>query len=208
MTRSPSSPSDPPSPDDSELIDRAQQGDPSAFDLLYDRYRDWVVRLAFRFTRHEADALDVLQEAFAYFLRKLPEFELRARFTTFLYPVVKHLSLTAQECRRRWSPTPAPGEDADRAPDREETSASSEAGLDEDDSRLLREAIDALPAGQREVLLLRFLHEASVAEVAELLGIPEGTVKSRLHHALAQLRRHPNVARLGDIDGDEIGAEK
>ena len=84
---------------DEELLEQAKKGDAEAFETLYRRHRDWVYRLAWRFTGNEADALDVLQETFAYLLRKLPGLRLTAAMTTFLYPVVKHLSLNLRRKR-------------------------------------------------------------------------------------------------------------
>ena len=86
---------------DEQPLQRAGAGDPDAFEALYHRYRDWVHRLAWRFTGNQQDALDVLQETFLYLLKKLPDLRLTASMTTFLYPVVKHLSLNL---RRRRSP--------------------------------------------------------------------------------------------------------
>ena len=86
---------------DEKLIELANKGDAEAFETLYYRYRDWVYHLAWRFTGNQEDALDVLQETFAYLLKKFPGFQLTASMTTFLYPVVKHISLTV---RRRSSP--------------------------------------------------------------------------------------------------------
>src|SRR5688500_13279504 len=80
-------PADPRS--DLELVAALNGGDVSAFNGLYYRYRDWVVRLAARFTGSDDDALDVLQETFSYVLRKFPGFRLTSAMTTFLYPVVK-----------------------------------------------------------------------------------------------------------------------
>ena len=85
---------------DQELIELANRGDSDAFEILYHRYRDWVYRLACRFTGNGQDALDVLQETFAYLLGKFPGFELTAAMTTFLYPVVKHLSFAVR--RKNW----------------------------------------------------------------------------------------------------------
>ncbi|MHC4508105.1 MAG: RNA polymerase sigma factor, partial [Planctomycetota bacterium] len=104
---------------DQQLIELANQGDPDAFGALYSRYRDWVYRLAWRFTGNREDALDVLQETFTYVLGKFPGFELTAAMTTFLYPVVKHLSIAARNKSRRSAsdeemlsalPAPASGE--------------------------------------------------------------------------------------------------
>src|ERR671913_354884 len=88
-------------PSDSALVAALNGGDVSAFETLYFRHRDWVVRLARRFTGNDADALDVLQETFAYLLRKFPGFRLTAAMTTFLYPVVRNLSIAARKKRTR-----------------------------------------------------------------------------------------------------------
>src|SRR4030042_1488274 len=86
---------------DQELIELANKGSYEAFEALYRRYRDWVYRLAWRFTGNRADALDVLQETFTYLLGKFPGFELTAAMTTFLYPVVRHVSLRIRSKRSR-----------------------------------------------------------------------------------------------------------
>ena len=85
---------------DEALIEAMNRGDAAAFDVLYDRYRDWVVRLAYRCTGNEDHALDVLQDTFAYFLSKVPGFELRAKLTTFLSPAVKNLAIVRPPARR------------------------------------------------------------------------------------------------------------
>src|SRR5205823_804743 len=85
---------------DAALVDALNRGDASAFDALYYRHRDWVVRLARRFTGSDDEALDVLQETFAYLFRKFPGFMLTAKMTTFLYPVVRNLSIAARRKRR------------------------------------------------------------------------------------------------------------
>src|SRR3954469_9659369 len=92
---------------DAELVRALNAGEASAFDALYFRYRDWVVRLARRFTGNDDDALDVLQETFSYVFRKFPGFVLTASMTTFLYPVVKNLSIAARRKRTRMASTDA-----------------------------------------------------------------------------------------------------
>ncbi|MBI3267467.1 MAG: RNA polymerase sigma factor [Planctomycetes bacterium] len=174
---------------DDELVAAANRGDVGAFEALYLRYRDWVVRLAFRFTGNHEDALDVLQETFSYLLRKFPGFRLTARFTTFLYPAVKNLSLTQRRKRGLLvSDETLPAEPAAPA------DADGPGGRRSD----LAEALASLPPGQREVLLLRFVDELSLEEIAVAVGIPVGTVKSRIHHALAALRRDGRARRYFD----------
>ena len=179
--------SPPPDPrSDQELVAALNDGDASAFDALYYRYRDWVVRLAHRFTNHGDDALDVLQETFAYVFRKFPGFRLTASMTTFLYPVVRNLSLAARRKRTRLQLTGDESHPEPPAP----TSIDSEGARQE-----LRVMLDALPDGQREVVLMRFVDGMSLLEIAQALRVPEGTVKSRLHNALQALRRDERARR-------------
>ena len=163
---------------DQELIELVNKGDPDAFEALYYRYRDWVYRLAWRFTGNQQDALDVLQETFTYLLGKFPGFSLTASMTTFLYPVVKHLSLTIRRKNRRFTS------------DEEILSEIAEPALKETQSSRseLAVVLAVLPDEQREVLLMRFVDDMSLKEIATALNIPIGTVKSRLHHALRTLR--------------------
>ncbi|MEI8196545.1 MAG: sigma factor, partial [Phycisphaerae bacterium] len=87
---------------DQQLITALNRGDLAAFEVLYHRHRDWIVRLAMRFTGNEADALDVLQETWKYVLGKTPHLALTATLTTFLYPAVKNLSIAARRKRQRY----------------------------------------------------------------------------------------------------------
>ena len=166
---------------DRELIDRVNAGDVEAFDALYRRHRDWVYRLAWRFTARHQDALDVVQETFVYLLKRFPGFELTASMTTFLYPVVKHLALNL---RRRQSTTIGSEELLHQVPDTR---------ANETSRAELAAALSGLPAEQREVVLMRFLDGFSLDEIAAVLAIPVGTVKSRLHNALRSLREDPRT---------------
>lgn len=163
---------------DVELLALAQAGDVAAFESLYLRHRDFVYRVAVRFAGNHAAAMDVSQEAFAYLLRKLPGLRLSGRLSTYLYPVVKHIALAGRRRsllgRRKIE---------ERAFMLGSTSGPGNPG----ESGLL-DAVDALPEPQREVLVMRIVDGMSVEEVAAALGVPAGTVKSRLFHALAALR--------------------
>ena len=80
-------------PTDAELIAACRAGDDRAFERLYYRHRDWIASVARRFCDDHEDALDVLQEVFAYLAREIPTLRLRHELTTFLYPVAKHRAL-------------------------------------------------------------------------------------------------------------------
>jgi len=164
---------------DDDLLVRAGHGDEDAFAGLYRRHRDWVLRIAWRLTGDREDALDVLQEAFTYLFRKVgdPTFALSTTLRGFLYPTVRHLALDRR--RRRW-----PEVDVDDLVEVLPAPAGPT-----NISRELLAAVNALPRPQREVVVMRFGDGLSLQQIADASGIPLGTVKSRLHHALAAMRR-------------------
>lgn len=171
---------------DIELIDICNTGDAgsaeAAFGTLYDRHKNFVIRVAVGIVGDNAIALDTLQETFTWLLRQFPPegdgLTLTAKLTTLLYPVSKNFAIS------EWRRGKALATDAD--PDELEAP-----GIDtaNDVQRVLRE----LSFEQREVAMLRFVHGMSLAEVAEALEIPPGTVKSRLHKAVLQLRNSPKL---------------
>jgi RNA polymerase sigma-70 factor (ECF subfamily) len=163
-------------PSDEALIERANRGEADAFEALYRRYRDWVVAVAYRYTGDRDEALDVLQDTFAYLFGKFPGFALTARLTTFLYPVVKNLCVDRLRKRR---PTVDVDTLADVLPAPPTESATGD----------LQRLVQTLPAAQREVLLLRFVDDFSLQQIADALDVPLGTVKSRLHNGLEAIRR-------------------
>jgi len=166
-------------PSDQQLIAALNAGDAAAFDTLYFRHRDWVVNLAHRFTGSEDLALDVMQETFLYFLKKFPGFRLTAQLKTFLYPAVKNLSIAARRKASRVRSTEA----------EQQHLANIVAGdVPLCTSTELAAALANLTEEHREVLLLRFVDDLSLAEIGEAAEVPLGTVKSRLHNALHALR--------------------
>lgn len=172
---------------DLELVAAANAGDASAFEGIYARHRDWVVNLAYRFCGDRELALDVLQEAFLYLLKKFPGFELRCELRTFLYPVVKHLALNDRKKAGRY----------EGGQIGEELFAGLEAQRDEPaKDEELRIALAKLPVAQRETVMLRFMEGMDLAEIAIALEVPVGTVKSRLHHALEALRQQAGLREL------------
>jgi RNA polymerase sigma-70 factor (ECF subfamily) len=186
---------DPPE-SDADLVARANAGDAAAFEVLYLRYRDWVTNLACRFTRGDRElALDVMQDTFMHLLRRFPGFTLTAQLKTYLYPVVRHTALALARKQRRASPPPL-REGARGWVERtavEGVWSHETVNREHDDLANLQSALGSLDAGQREVLLLRFADDLSLQEIALAMGIPLGTVKSRLHNALATLRQNARL---------------
>jgi RNA polymerase sigma-70 factor, ECF subfamily len=157
---------------DAEWFAAYRSGDGAAFERLYRRHRDWAVRIAWRFSGDEDAALDLMQDAFAYLVRAAPRLELRGSLRALLYPVIMRAArdLRVRESRRR---------PLESAPEPECLP-----GLPDE----VREMFRGLGALQQEVLSLRFADELELSAIAELLEVPIGTVKSRLHNALEQLR--------------------
>jgi RNA polymerase sigma-70 factor (ECF subfamily) len=166
---------------DQQLVQAVNAGDPAAFEAIYARYRDWVVRLAMRFTHDADDARDVLQDTFLFLLGKFPGFRLSSRLTTYLYPAVRHLAITRRERRARLLHTSLP----DKEPVHDDPAPFADADL--------ATVLAGLPEHQREVLLMRVVDDMSLAEIASVLAIPLGTVKSRLHLAVSALRADPKL---------------
>ena len=171
---------------DAELIARVNAGDASAFDILYYRHRDWAARLARRFTGNDADALDVLQNTFVYLYRKFPGFELTASLRTLLWTVVRSESLMVVRRRKRSLAIDERALDLPAKPQ----------AADQNDE--LSALLTSLSDEHRQVILMRFVDDLSTDEIAAALSIPPGTVKSRLHHAIAQLRESPHARRFFD----------
>ncbi len=178
---------------DAALVQTCNQDDSraaqAAFEAIYLRHKDYVLRVALRFTPDIDLALDALQDTFVQLLRRFPPagdgITLTARLTTLLYPIARNATITA--LRRAGRFPVADDVVPDQLPARPD--------LDDDDiARLL----SALPIGQREAITLRFVDGMSIREVAQALDIPEGTVKSRLHQGIARLRASPALKDFFD----------
>jgi RNA polymerase sigma-70 factor (ECF subfamily) len=167
----------------------AARGDEDAFAALYHRHKHFAMAIAWRYVRDREAAADIVQDAFIYLIRKLPTLTLTSRMTTYLYPVVKNIALTSKRRKTMLSLGDEGGSDAQESTS---PSASHEGAADFS----IETVVELLPEHQREVLLLRFVDDLSMEEIALCLSIPVGTVKSRLHLALRTLREHPKAGEL------------
>lgn len=154
-------------------------GDADAFGILYTRHHPFVLAVAHRFTRNETDAADIAHEVFIDLARRAGRIVLVGRLTTYLYPAIKHAALAAARRKRPIALAEVPDAEAAEMP-------AGEFGP-------LHAAVDSLPEIHREVVLLRIVDGLSVEEAALALAIAPGTVKSRLHAALAALREDPRA---------------
>ena len=169
---------------DAELVAAINTGEVDAFESLYFRHRDWVYGLAMRLTRDPDMALDVLQETFAYLHRKCPGLVLTAQLRTFLYPAVRHIALTLRRKSLHFTSDEQALSELPATPDAESNPAGDE----------LAAMLGILPGEQRDTLIMRFVDDMTLREIADALRIPLGTVKSRLHNALRTLREDPRTA--------------
>jgi RNA polymerase sigma-70 factor (ECF subfamily) len=170
-------------------VSAARTGDRDALDLLLRRHHDRLFALCRRIMGNQADALDATQEALIAVVRGLPRFDGRAAFTTWSYRVATNTCLDELRRRRR---RPDPVEQDD---DRAEFDADRSApGLDEQIvARLsLDDALQQLPLEFRAAVVLRDVCTLDYAEIAEVLDIPPGTVRSRIARGRALL-----AARIG-----------
>jgi RNA polymerase sigma-70 factor (ECF subfamily) len=163
--------------DDQALTALANRGDPAGLEGLYRAHGQWVAALARRFVGDPDDALDVMQEVFAYLFDRFPGFELTSTMRAYLYPVVRNQSISLIRKRHKVVEI-----DRGSRPPAELTFWPDEPG---DLERLLA----GLDEETQELLLLRFGLGLKLEEIATALSIPTGTVKSRLHNALKSLRQ-------------------
>ncbi len=166
--------------EDEFLVLAAQDGDGAAFDRLVRRWDAPLRRYAARLTGRADAAADAVQETWLAVARGIRRLDDPARFRAWAFRIAHHKCADWAASRRRERDVLA----AASAPALE-----SEPPADKDDDiAVLRREIDRLPAESRAVLALHYLEGFSLAEIAEVLSIPTGTVKSRLHHARERLR--------------------
>lgn len=193
------------------LVRRCQAGNGDAFEQLFETYREDVFRFAYLVVRDPGLAQDVTQETFIKVFRSIANFAFRSSFKSWLYRVAVNEAISLLRRRRikeEFEPSPdaAGGAGPSRAWQPEEAVLESEVRW------ALRSAIGQLDPLHRSVVVLKYYHEFSDAEIANILSCPPGTVKSRLHRARELLRRsiaqrvgdgaedHARAARVGPSD--------
>ena len=169
---------------DSELVSKTLAGDREAFGKLVDRHRRTIFALALQRGFQQAEADDLTQEVFVKAYKSLDSLKETDGFARWLYGIAAHVAADAARARkrRRDDVTLESVPEATDAP-----SALLDRNLHES-SDVIR-AIGELPEDQRMVLTLRYLEGLTPKEIAERLGEPRGTVRSRLHHALSYLQQ-------------------
>lgn len=188
--------------DEEDAIRHCRQGDRAAFRLLVESYGDLVYRTAYLIVRDRALAEDLTQEAFLLAWKGLGKFDPAQPFKPWLLRVAINCCLSNRR-RRSFTTVPLNESGADVTVD--QSLSPEEAVVLHDTQRLVREAVGSLEEVSRLVVMLRYFAELSIPEIASVLSCPQGTVKSRLHRALAQLRDRLEgkiavPSRVGPID--------
>lgn len=170
---------------DQDLVTGTLAGNGQDFEVLVGRYERAVYNLALRMLRNAEDAKDATQEAFFKAYRSLRTFKTGAKFSTWILAIAYNASCDRLAKRRHFSNSEIP-ERADPGPGPAEQTER------EDEAERLRRTIDALPDKYRAVITLYHLQGKQYDEIATILGVPMGTVKTHLFRAKELLRRRLN----------------
>ncbi len=179
---------------DAGLVDECRKGDSSAFDELVRRYKDRVYCVVYRFLGNREDALDVSQEVFVRAYRGIDSFRGTAQVYTWLYSIAANLArnrlrdgsrmgrnkATSLELLNETSPGMADATDSQTSP--------RDSAIAGETQALLQQCLGELPEHYRLAFVLRTFEDLSYEEIAEVMGCPVGTVKSRLNQARQMLR--------------------
>lgn len=168
---------------DEDLMASLQKGEVQAFDLLYERYRRSLYNFILRLLQDPGMAADVYQDTFIQVLQKAERYSPRHRVSTWIFTIAHNLCMDCLRARRHQVPLEQVAGSlraADNGPEAELVNR-------EEGSRA-QQALATLSSEQRAAVLLRVVHGYSEKEAAQIAGVAEGTIKSRLHYALEKLR--------------------
>ena len=191
---------------DHDLMKACARGEMGSFAELVRRHKDPITNYLYRYTGDYRTAEDLAQEAFLRVFRKIPEYNALAKFSTWLYTIATNLAKDEFKRRARHPAVPLeaqrPGADTSQI-----VTAAPPANVprpDEDSARaelrvLVHESLDALDPEAKEILVLREVQGLAYDEIAGILGVPVGTVKSRINRARLAFKdlfqqRHPGAA--------------
>jgi len=172
---------------DQALVERVQQGDKSAFDVLVARYQHKVVKLIMRYVRDQAEALDVAQEAFIKAYRAMPRFRGDSAFYTWLYRIAINTAKNHLVAARRrpldYDLDTQDPEQYDMQARLKDVDTPEATLLSEEIRETVNRAIEELPEDLRTAIMLRELEGMSYEEIATTMECPVGTVRSRIFRA-------------------------
>ena len=174
---------------DKQLVERVQRGDKQAFDLLVLKYQHRIIKLVSRYIRDPSDAMDVAQDAFLKAYRALPNFRGESAFYTWLYRIAINTAKNYLVMQSRHlletevAPEGEEGEQFEFESTLKEYSTPENMVLTDEIKATIVAAIDDLPDDLRTAILLREVEGLSYEEIANVMGCPVGTVRSRIFRA-------------------------
>lgn len=184
---------DPSDAEDTQKVQEFLAGDARAFDFLYEKYRERVYRLAYRFLRNREDALEVAQDVFLRVYLGLSKFKTQSKFFTWLYRVAVNRAIDFARAKRGARPKGVDAEVLELAarplPGRRPAPDPVEVAAERELAEAVREAVAGLSEKHRAVFLLHATENLSYREIAEVVGCSLGTVMSRLFYARKKLQR-------------------
>lgn len=181
---------------DEELIQRFQNDDYSAYEIIVSRYKDQLLNFAYRFLGNVEEAEDIVQETLLRLYRNKHAYRQIAKFSTWIYTIAGNLAKTELRKRKRRKVVSISDIGFD---DKEYEIEDQLATTDKDANtalteKIIQKAIDELPPRFKQVIVLRDIQELSYEEIGSILHIPLGTVKSRVNRARLKLQ-----SKLKDI---------
>jgi len=179
--------------DDDILIKAHLKGDPTAFEVLFKKYREQVARLVYSIAKDDSLVDDIVQEVFLLVYRHLAKFRQNAAFKTWVYRITVNEALRQIGRMKRWQPLPEGDFEPSHLPSSlivfDNGDSPERVLVDGEQKRLVQRALDEIKPHHRMILVLYYLEDLSVQEIATVLEIPEGSVKSRLFYARESLRK-------------------
>ena len=180
-------------PTDEDLVRAIRAGDSESFGVLVTRWEQPLFRFVYRLLTKRDDARDVCQETFLRVLSKSHRFHDGAKYSTWMYQIALNLCRDHLRRKRRWGALVVEGDDArtSRAEPAESVAAAHDPSRDlerEERRRAVTRALAQIPPEQREVLVMKEYEGLKFREIAEILGCPESTVKSRMYYGLSGLK--------------------
>jgi RNA polymerase sigma factor (sigma-70 family) len=188
--------------EETELVQRAKRGDVGAYEELVRMHQDLAVRTAYVITGQSADAQDAVQEALVKAYRALGRFREEAPFRPWLLRIVANEAISRRRSSRRQANLAVRAAEG-RPPD-DAVPSPEGAALEQERRREVVAAVGRLRPEERLVIAYRYWFDLSEAEMAQALGCPRGTVKSRLSRALVRLRQAMAAAESGPEAGEPV----
>lgn len=166
------------------LVEQMQAGSKEAFDALYEKYKNLALRTAYLITGNLADSEDVVQDTFVKVYLHSRELKKRSGFKAWMMQILVRTAYRMSKKRKREFPDE---EAVNRMEDRTEPSSLDKV-MQTEEAKYVWEAVKALAPRHRTVIVLFYYNQLNISEIAGVLGIMEGTVKSRLHTARKRIQ--------------------